>query len=138
MKQLRLSLLPLLVLALLASSCKTRPSGGSLGGSLTAETKAVCLLWKNDAFGCKKDRTAPRGEAIVAAFFSLKPTRAAIEEVLGKAENTSNFKGITKLEYYFDTQCSNGKMVPNSVYCVLELNISDSSGKMETGGVVCG
>ena len=139
MKQLCRSILPFLLIALALSACKTRPASGSnFANGLDPEVKSACAEWKQDKFGCGKMRTAPKGEAIFAAFHALKPTEAEIEDLLGPAEAESSFNGRKSLDYFFDTQCQNGKMTPNTVYCVLQFKVSESTGKLEVGGVVCG
>lgn len=106
--------------------------------TLDENTKASVDAWKADPYGCNRSRTAPMGEDIVKAFQEAELTETQIVELLGPAERSKVIGKIKQISYYFDGDCTDGKLKDGTVYCIAQFFISIASGKMDSGGIVCG
>jgi hypothetical protein len=141
MKTFTRPLLWLLLPLLLAASCKPQapvspPSKYAL--NFDPGAKAIATAWKNDPWGCNKERTADKAEALVATFMKNKPSEQQVIELLGPPEQTKDIDGTRNLVYVFDGTCEKGKLKPGSVFCLLTLTIGLDVNLLDSGGVVCG
>lgn len=134
----RLSYLVILLFVTALVGCKGSNAGKAIYKSLDVETQKMCDRWKNDPIGCKKERNGPVADALLAAFIKSGYTEPQLSSLLGKPEQDIVSGNTRVIGYYWDTSCVDGKMKDSSVYCLLQFFLNNTTGKTESGGVVCG
>lgn len=134
----RLSYLVLLLFVAALVGCKGSKAGKSVYKTLDTKTQEMVDKWKNDPVGCKKERNGPLADALLAAFHKSEYTEEQISGLLGEPEQKAVNGNTRIIGYYWDTTCVDGKMKDSSVYCLLQFFLDNTTGKIESGGVVCG
>lgn len=104
-------------------------NGTANGANKRSDNDTLLVQWKNDSLGCNGLRTAEKAKALYKQYDLNVKTSNEITEILGKPNKIMDNGTQLSLAYYFDTKCSEGKVIDSIEHCTATFFYIDKAKK---------
>jgi len=92
-------------------------NGRTSNADKRSHTDTLLVQWKNDSLGCSGFRTAEKAKSLYKQYDLKLKTSGEIIKLLGKPNKIIGNGTQLSLAYYFDTKCSEGKVIDSIEHC---------------------
>lgn len=98
-----------------------------LGKENNADT--ILIQWKADSLGCRGLRTAEKARVLYSQYNLKTKTSNEVTEILGNPNKIIDSETQLSIVYYFDTRCSDGKIIDSIEHCSASFFYIDKKSK---------